>query len=90
LRWRRRTVHAVKAWLIYTALRVLVFVGTAGFFAVFGLNGVPLLILALLVSSIISLLVLRPQRAAVVAAMAARSEQRAAKRQELRARLDEQ
>jgi membrane protein implicated in regulation of membrane protease activity len=84
-------VHGVKKdWVVYTALRLLVFVGAAGFFAIFGLNGFPLIIVALLVSSIVSLWALRPQRAALVAAQAARSEQRAAKRQELRARLDEQ
>jgi hypothetical protein len=78
-----------KDWVIYTALRLLVFVGTAGLLVIFGLNGFPLLIVALLVSSIVSLVVLRPQRAVLVAAQAARSEQRAAERQALRARLDE-
>jgi hypothetical protein len=78
-----------KLWLIYTALRMLVFIGTAGFFAIFGLNGYPLLFVALLVSSIVSLLVLRPQRTALVEAQAARREQRAAERESLRARLDE-
>ena len=46
-------------------------------------------LIALLVSSIISLFVLRPQRAAVVAATEARREQRAAEREGLRSRLDE-
>ena len=75
--------------LLYTGLRFLVFIGTAGFFAIFGLNGFPLLLVALLVSSIVSLLVLRPQRAALVAAQAERMERRAAEREALRARLDE-
>lgn len=78
-----------KAWLLYTVLRILVFVGTAGLFAIFGLNGFPLLLVALLVSSIVSLFVLRPQRAALVAAQAARSERRTAERESMRARLDE-
>ena len=78
-----------KPWLVYTALRMLVFLGTAGFFAIFGMNGFPLLLVALLVSSIVSLFVLRSQRVAVVAAQAARSERRAAERESLRARLDE-
>ena len=78
-----------KIWLTYTALRMVVFIGTAGFFAIFGLNGFPLLLIALLVSSIVSLLVLRPQRAALVQAQAARSERRAAERESLRARLEE-
>ena len=75
--------------LVYTLLRMLVFVGTAGFFAIFGMNGFPLLLLALLVSSILSLLVLRPQRAVLVAAQAARTQRRRAERETLRARLDE-
>jgi hypothetical protein len=78
-----------KPWLIYTALRFVVFLGTAGFFAIFGLNGFPLLLAALLVSSIVSLVVLKPQRAALVAAQVARTERRAAERESMRARLDE-
>jgi hypothetical protein len=78
-----------RALLIYSGLRMLVFVGTAGFFAIFGLNGFPLLLVALLVSSIVSLIVLRPQRAVLVAAQAARTERRASERESLRARLDE-
>ncbi|MDT7536997.1 MAG: hypothetical protein QOI82_582 [Actinomycetota bacterium] len=78
-----------RIWLTYTALRFVVFIGTAGFFAIFGLNGFPLLLVALLVSSIVSLIVLRPQRAALVEAQAARTERRAAERDAMRARLDE-
>ena len=78
-----------RIWLTYTALRMVVFIGTAGFFAIFGLNGFPLLLIALLVSSIVSLFVLRPQRAALVQAQAARTERRAAERESMRARLDE-
>lgn len=78
-----------RAWLLYTLLRMLVFVGTAGLFAIVGMNGFPLLLLALLVSSIVSLFVLRPQRAALIAAQAARTERRAAEREAMRARLDD-
>jgi membrane protein implicated in regulation of membrane protease activity len=78
-----------RIWLTYTALRLVVFIGTAGFFAIFGLNGFPLLLVALLVSSIVSLIVLRPQRAALVEAQTARTERRAAERESMRARLDE-
>jgi membrane protein implicated in regulation of membrane protease activity len=77
-----------RAWLVYTALRMVVFVGTAGFFLLFGLNGFPLLLVALLVSSIVSLVVLKPQRSAVVAAQEARRERRAADKDALRSRLD--
>jgi hypothetical protein len=78
-----------KIWLTYTALRLVVFFGTAGFFAIFGLNGFPLLLVALLVSSIVSLIVLRPQRAALVQAQLARTERRSAAREAMRSRLDE-
>jgi UPF0716 family protein affecting phage T7 exclusion len=80
---------ARRTWLVYTALRMLVFVGTAGFFLVFGLTGYPLLLVSLLVSSIVSLFVLRPQRTALVLAQAERREQRQSEHDALRARLDE-
>jgi hypothetical protein len=80
---------ARRTWLVYTLLRLVVFIGTAGFFLLFGLNGFPLLFVSLLVSSIVSLFVLRPQRTALVMAQAARREQRQSERDALRARLDE-
>lgn len=78
-----------RALAVYTALRLVVFLGTAGLFVLLGFNGFPLLLVALLVSSIVSLLVLRQQRAALVLAQAARREQRAADRRALRERLDD-
>ena len=82
-------VDVRRAWLTYTALRLLVFLGTAGLLVVaLDLNGFPLLLAALLVSSILSLLVLRRQRTALVAAQLARREDRAADRAARRARLD--
>lgn len=81
------TQGVARLWLIYTALRLVVFIGTAGLGLVFGLNGFPLVLLALLVSSIVSLFVLRPQREALICAQLARREQRAAARQALRAPL---
>ncbi|MDT7546801.1 MAG: hypothetical protein QOE99_2911 [Actinomycetota bacterium] len=80
---------ARRTWLVYTALRMVVFVGTAGFFLLFGLTGYPLLLVSLLVSSIVSLFVLRPQRTALVVAQTERREQRQSERDALRARLDE-
>lgn len=75
--------------LIYTALRLVVFIGSAGVFIVFGLNGFPLLLLALLVSSIVSLFVLRPQRDALAAAQQARNDYRRTERERTRSRLEE-
>jgi hypothetical protein len=80
---------AARPWLIYTALRIVVFVGTAGLLILVGLNGFPLLFAALLLSSIVSLLVLGPQRKAAVDAAVARREARAAERASVRARLDD-
>jgi hypothetical protein len=80
---------ARRAWLVYTALRLLVFVGTAGVLILLGLNGFPLLLAALLISSVVSLLVLKPQRTAAVDAALARREQRSAERESARARLDQ-
>ncbi|MCW2724642.1 MAG: hypothetical protein JWN35_1563 [Frankiales bacterium] len=77
-----------RALLIYTALRLVVFVGTAGVLIVFGLNGFPLLLIALLISSIASLFVLRPQRDALTAAQQARNEYRRAEKERDRSRLE--
>ena len=78
-----------RAWLTYSALRMVVFVGTAGLLVVaLRLTGYPLLLAALLVSSILSLLLLRPQRSALVAAQLAARERKAADRAASRARLD--
>jgi uncharacterized protein (DUF983 family) len=79
---------APRAWLVFTALRLVVFVGTAGFFAIFGLNGFPLLLIALPVSAAISFVVLKRQRQAVVAVQLARREHKAAQREAMRTRLD--
>lgn len=79
--WRRAAV-------IYSGLRFVVFLGVAGALVLVGFNGYPLLLLALLISSIASLVVLKPQRAALTAAQVARREQRTAERDERRARLE--
>jgi type IV secretory pathway VirB3-like protein len=73
-----------RSWLVYTALRLLVFVGVAGALAVVGLNGFLLLAVALVISAVVSGFVLRRQRAAAVAATLARREQRSADRAALR------
>ena len=80
---------ARRAWAVYTGLRLVVFIGTAGLLILLGLNGFPLLLAALLISSIVSLLVLSPQRAALVRAQVARREERQAQREAVRSRLDE-
>ena len=78
----------MRAWLTYTALRLLLLVCVVAVLLVLGVDGFPLLLLALLVSSVLSLFMLGAQRAALVAAQQERTERRAADRQALRDRLD--
>ncbi|MCA1710189.1 MAG: DUF4229 domain-containing protein [Actinobacteria bacterium] len=79
-----------RLWLAYTGLRLAVFLGVAAaVYLVSGLNGFPLLLVALLVSSIASLFLLRSQREALVVAQERRAQSRAADKAALRARLDE-
>jgi hypothetical protein len=80
-----------RAWAVYTALRFAVFLGTAAaLFLVLRLNGLLLLLVAILVSSIASLFLLRSQRERVVAAQERRVAVRQQEKAQLRARLDEQ
>jgi UPF0716 family protein affecting phage T7 exclusion len=81
---------STRLWLVYSGLRMALFLGVAAaIWVITQLNGFPLLLLALLVSSIASLFLLRPQREALVAAQERRAEARAAEKAALRARLDE-
>ena len=80
-----------KAWLIYTGLRMAVFAGTAAaLFLVLRINGFPLLLVALLVSSIASLFLLRRQRDALVLAQETKGRERREQKARLRERLDEE
>jgi membrane protein implicated in regulation of membrane protease activity len=79
-----------RLWLVYTGLRLVVFAGVAAaIYLVTRLNGFPLLLVALLVSSIASLFLLQSQRQALVESQQRRAEQRAEEKASLRARLDE-
>lgn len=85
-----RDPSTTRLWLVYTGLRLAVFVGVAAaIYLVTRINGFPLLLLALLVSSIASLFLLRRQRDALVLAQERRAEQRAHDKAQLRAELDE-
>lgn len=80
-----------KAWLVYTGLRMAVFTGTAAaLFLVLRINGFPLLLVALLVSSIASLFLLRRQRDALVLAQETKGRERREQKARLRERLDEE
>jgi hypothetical protein len=72
---------------VYTALRVVAFIGSYGLLLLVGLRGLLAILAALLLSSIASLYLLRRQRDAVTAALAVRAEQRAAEKARLRGML---
>ncbi len=78
----------MRAWLVYTALRLLLLACVVAVLLVLGVDGFPLLLLALLVSSVLSLFMLGAQRAALVVAQQERTAQRAQERDSLRERLD--
>jgi hypothetical protein len=81
----------LRTYLVYTGLRLAVFVGTAAaLFLVVRINGFPLLLAALLVSSIASLFLLRRQRDALVLAQERKGEAKRAEKERLRARLDQE
>ena len=65
-----------RAVLLYTSMRVLLFLIAWAVLLGLGLDGLLAAAAAVLVSSIVALFVLRPQRAALNAAMLARSERR--------------
>jgi hypothetical protein len=48
----------MRATLTYTLLRLLIFLAAAIILALFGLRGIPLILMALIISAIISLLLL--------------------------------
>jgi Protein of unknown function (DUF4229) len=52
----------MRATLTYTLLRLLLFLAAAIILALFGLRGIPLILLALIISAIISLLLLSKWR----------------------------
>lgn len=79
----------MRDWLVYTGLRLLLLACVAAVLLVAGLSGFPLVLTALLASSVLSLFMLGPQRQALVRRQAERSAARRADADRLRARLDE-
>ena len=88
------TLRGVKAFWIYTTLRVLLFVATAA--VVFGIwlaiaGSAPImwvLVIAFLVSGLASLFLLNPQRTAFARQVDARAQRAAEKLEEMRAKED--
>lgn len=75
---------------LYSAQRVVLFALSTLAVAAVGLRGLPLLAVALLASSLVSLVVLRGQRDAFTARLAERSAARSEERQRLQDRLREE
>ena len=81
---------AGRAAAVYTLARLTLFLLVVVLLNLLtGLNGLPLAATGLLVSSVVGYLLLRRQREALAAAVARRSDRRAAEQAALRGRLDE-
>ena len=81
---------AGRAAAVYTLARLTLFLLVVVLLnLLFGLTGLPLAAIGLLVSSVVGFVLLRRQREALAAAVAGRSARRAAEQAALRDRLDE-
>ena len=78
-----------RALAVYTALRAVAFVGSYGLMILLGLRTIPAIVLALVLSALVSLVLLKPQRQALADAIAARLERREGERARLRRMLDD-
>ncbi len=77
--------------IVYTLLRIVMFVGAFGLVTIAGSRGALSILLALVLSAVGSALLLRPQRDAIAVAASARKQASAEERARLQARLrDEQ
>jgi hypothetical protein len=77
----------VRAFLIYTAGRLLIFLAVAAVLLLVGLRGFPLVLVALLLSLPLSYLLLAAPRAALGGELERRVAARRARREDLRSRL---
>lgn len=77
-----------RAFLVYSALRLLLLLVSLAVLTVLGLEGLLAVGGAVLLSALLSLLLLRPQRDAFTAASIARADQRREQREARRRRLD--
>ena len=71
-------------FVVYTVLRLLVFAGAYGVLVLLGVDGFPGLLLALLISSIASLFLLRSQRRELARLTASRREARGVEKDRMR------
>jgi mannitol-specific phosphotransferase system IIBC component len=72
---------------VYTLLRIVLFVGAFGLVTLLGLRGLTAVLVALLVSAVASIFLLKRQRDAISDAAASRQAGSAAERERQRARL---
>lgn len=77
----------MKAFAVYTAGRLLVFLGSAALLYVLGVRGFPLAFAALLISLPVSYVLLAGARDALAADVERRLAERRARREDLRSRL---
>lgn len=73
--------------LVYTLLRVVLFVGAFGLVTILGLRAVPALLAALVLSALGSVFLLKKQRDDIAVVAAARREHAVRERERLQARL---
>lgn len=78
-----------KPFLVYTLLRLLMLVGLFAVLRLVSVRVFPAFVIALLVSSVASLFLLRRQRDALTAAAIARRDAKDAEKERLRARLED-
>lgn len=76
--------------LVYTLLRLVLFVGGFGAALLAGLDGLVAVLVGFAVSALLSAVLLRRQRDAIAEAATARSSAAASERERLRARLREE
>ena len=69
-----KLVGVMRATLVYTLLRIVIFAAVGGILALFGVHGITLIAAALIISAIISLLALSRFRDAMSASIAGRTE----------------
>ena len=81
-------VSPARAFLVYSALRMALLLVSYAVLVALGLEGLLAVGAAVLLSALLSLVLLRPQRDAFTSASMARAEQRRSEREARRSRLD--
>ena len=77
----------VRPVVVYTLMRFALFLGSLGVVSLLGVRGFVAIVVALLLSAVLSAILLKRQRDAIAEVAAARQARRAAEKQRLQARL---